>query len=143
MAITKTSSTVTWNSGVDNFKNYGALTSTITDPVVIPDNAISMSLTVFQDNQVTPLNSADYVDYWLLWSNGDVDGIAGDDYDTAFNAEYLGRLAHGTSNGNEDPIIRTWDLPISAKSFCLKPNNGSASGNSIQVRARVTIQTAS
>ena len=95
---------------------------TVSSSTVVASDAITLnaedwdgSLQVNADNAGTPA-SGDVCDVYVAWSNGDVLGDGGDDYDSTEHAEYVGRLDTFSSNTpGEDPARRTWDIGVSGK----------------------------
>ncbi len=104
---------VTWSS---------AASVTVSSATVVASDAITLNaedwdgaLQVNVDNAGTP-SSGDVCDVYVAWSNGDVLGDSGDDYDTTEHAEFVGRLDTYSSNTpGEDPARRTWGIEVSGK----------------------------
>lgn len=97
-SVTVSSSTVVWS-----------------DPITLNVEDWDGSLQVNADNAGTPA-SGDVCDVYVAWTNGDVLGDSGDDYDSVEHAEFVGRLDTYTSNTpGEDPARRTWPLQVSGK----------------------------
>ena len=73
------------------------------------------SVQLSADNSGTPA-SGDTVDVYVKWSNGDVLGDSGDDYDTDDHAQFVCRLDTFTTNTpGEDPARATVPLKVSGK----------------------------
>lgn len=85
------------------------------DAVAINAEDDSGSVQVSADNAGTP-SSGDVVDVYVAWSNGDVLGDSGDDFDTTEHAEWLGRLdTYATNTPGEDPARKTIPLRVRGK----------------------------
>lgn len=96
------------------------------------------SVQISADNQGTPA-SGDVVDVYVKWSNGDVLGDAGDDFDTDEHAEFLCRLdTYPANTPGEDPARKTVPLMISGKK-ALRLSVVAAQGatRNVVVRARL------
>lgn len=73
------------------------------------------SVQLSADNSGTPA-SGDTVDVYVKWSNGDVLGDSGDDYDTDEHAQFVCRLdTFATNTPGEDPARATVPLKVSGK----------------------------
>lgn len=97
-SVTVSSATVVWSD---------AITLNVEDW----DGAIQINA----DNAGTAA-SGDTCDVYVAWSNGDVLGDSGDDFDSVEHAEYVGRLdTYATNTPGEDPARRTWALDVSGK----------------------------
>jgi hypothetical protein len=98
------------------------------------------SLQVSADNSGTPA-SGDVVDVYVLWTNGDILGDSGDDYDTAEHAEFLCRLdTFSTNTPGEDPARRTVPLSVSGKK-AFKVSAVAAQGGTRAVTFRARLVT--
>lgn len=84
-------------------------------------------------------SSGDVVDVYVKWSNGDVLGDSGDDYDTDEHAEFLCRLdTYATNTPGEDPVRKTVPLWVSGKKgFKLSVVAAQGASRSITFRARI------
>lgn len=90
-------------------------TGTDSDAVAINVEDDSGSVQVSADNAGTPA-SGDVVDIYVKWSNGDVLGDSGDDFDTSEHAEWLCRLdTYATNTPGEDPARKTVPLRVRGK----------------------------
>lgn len=127
---------VTWSS---------AASVTVSSATVVWSDAITLnvedwdgSLQVNADNSGTP-GSGDVCDVFVAWTNGDVLGDSGDDFDTTEHAEFVGRLDTYSSNTpGEDPARRTWALQVSGKKgLKVGASCPQAASRSIVVRARL------
>lgn len=96
------------------------------------------SVQISADNLGTPA-SGDTVDVYVKWSNGDILGDTGDDFDTDEHAEFLCRLdTYPTNTPGEDPARKTVPLMISGKKACkLSVVAAQGATRNIAVRARL------
>lgn len=122
-----------------------AASVTVSSATVVWSDAITLniedwdgSLQVNADNAGTPA-SGDTCDVYVAWSNGDVLGDSGDDYDTVEHAEFVGRLdTYTTNTPGEDPARRTWPLQVSGKKgMKVGVSCPQAASRNIVVRARL------
>lgn len=134
MASSKVETAITWSSAAytDITSGSNATSDAVSFNVEDWDGAI----TVHADNQGTPA-SGDTVDVYILWSTGNVDGSAGDDYDTAKGAQWIARLnTYATDSDGEDPQQKTVTIPTPQKAFKLYGKNNSG-GRTIRLRAEL------
>lgn len=126
---------VTWSS---------AASLTVSSSTVVWSDVVSIgaddwdgSLTVSADNAGTPA-SGDIVDWYIAWTNGDILGDTGDDFDTTEHAEPLLRTDTFTTNTpGEDPVRRTVQIDVSGKKgFKVGVSAPQAGTRNIVVRAR-------
>lgn len=96
------------------------------------------SLQVNADNNGSPA-AGDVCDVYVAWSNGDILGDSGDDFDTTEHAQFIGRLDTVTANTpGEDPARKTWSIPVSGKkAFKVLVSCPQAASRNIVVRARL------
>lgn len=96
------------------------------------------SIQLSADNSGTPA-AGDTVDVYVLWSNGDVLGDSGDDFDTDEHAEFLCRLdTYPTNTPGEDPVRRTVPLAVSGKkAFKLSVVANQGATRAVTFRARL------
>jgi hypothetical protein len=101
------------------------------------------SVTVNADNAGTPA-SGDVCEVFVRWSNGDVLGDSGDDFDTTEHAEFLMRLDTVAANTpGEDPARRTVSLGVSGKkALQIGVSCPQAATRNIVVRARIVTHRA-
>lgn len=127
---------VTWSS---------AASVTVSSATVVWSDAVTLnvedwdgSLQVNADNSGTP-GSGDVCNVYVAWSNGDVLGDSGDDFDTTEHAEFVGQLDTYSSNTpGEDPARRTWALQVSGKKgLKVGASCPQAASRNIVVRARL------
>lgn len=137
MASSVNENAITWSSG--------SASSTVSSSTVVWSDALTLnaedwdgSLSVNADNAGTPA-SGDICDVYVAWSNGDILGDTGDDFDTTEHAEYVGRLdTYSTNTPGEDPARRTWDIKVSGKkAMKVGVSCPQAASRNIVVRARV------
>ncbi len=136
MASSINETQVTWSS---------ASSVTVSSSTVVSSDAITLnvedwdgSLQVNADNAGTPA-SGDVCDVYVAWSNGDILGDSGDDFDTAEHAEFVGRLDTVSANTpGEDPARRTWSIGVSGKkALKVLVSCPQAASRNIVVRARL------
>ena len=83
------------------------------DAVVLNVEDWDASLSISADNAGTPA-SGDTVDVYVKWSNGDLLGDTGNDYDTDEHAQFVCRLdTYSANTPGEDPARRTVPLNLS------------------------------
>ena len=136
MASSINETQVTWSS---------ASSVTVSSSTVVSSDAIRCSDVCSSDlvhvahvNAVTPA-SGDVCDVYVAWSNGDILGDSGDDFDTAEHAEFVGRLDTVSANTpGEDPARRTWSIGVSGKkALKVLVSCPQAASRNIVVRARL------
>lgn len=110
-----------------------------TDVITLNAEDWDGSLTVSADNAGTAA-AGDTCDVYVGWSNGDVLGDTGNDFDTDEHAEFVGRLdTYATNTPGEDPARRTWQIPVSGKvAMRVGVICAQAATRNIVVRARLT-----
>lgn len=116
MASTLNTQMVQW-SGAD-FKTVNVNTIQWSDAITLNVEDYIGEIQVHADNQGTPANG-DVVDVYVATSLGNVDGSAGDDYETDEHAGYLGRLdTYPTNLPGEDPARKDFGLGnLAAKKY--------------------------
>lgn len=113
MASTINETQVTWSAASSVSLNTNNRVDS--DAIALHIEDWDGSLQVSADNSGTPA-SGDTVDVYVKWSNGDVLGDAGDDYDTDEHAEFVCRLdTYPTNTPGEDPARKTVDIDVSGK----------------------------
>lgn len=113
MASTVNEQQVLWAAA--SSKTVSANTIQWADAITLNVEDWDGSLSVSADNAGTPA-SGDVCDVYIAWSNGDILGDSGNDYDTDEHAQYIGRLdTFTTNNPGEDPARRTWAIAVSGK----------------------------
>lgn len=95
------------------------------------------SVQLSADNAGTPA-SGDTVDVYVKWSNGDVLGDTGDDFDTDEHAQFVCRLdTYATNTPGEDPARATITLSVSGKkAFKLSVVANQGAARNVTFRAR-------
>lgn len=115
--------------GTNNRVDSDAVTLNVDDW----DGSIQLSA----DNTGTPA-SGDTVDVYVKWSNGDVLGDSGDDFDTDEHAQPVCRLdTYSVNTPGEDPARATIPLSISGKkAFKLSVVANQGATRAVTFRAR-------
>ena len=136
MASTINETGITWSSAASISLNSNSVVDA--DAVTLNIEDWDGSLQVSADNSGTPA-SGDVVDVYVKWSNGDVLGDSGDDFDTSEHAEWLCRLdTYATSTPGEDPARKTVPLAVSGKkAFKLSVVAAQGASRAITFRARL------
>lgn len=142
MAITTTQTQVTWSSA--SSVTVSSATESVSDVYTLDQTCVGASISLSADNAGTPV-SGDTAIFRLQWTNGDILGDTGNDYDTSKHAQYLTTLdTYATNTPGEDPARRT--LPISipqgAIGFKVAVTCANAATRNIVIRARVGEQRA-
>jgi len=105
---------VTWDTGSAS-KTVSSSTVVWSDAVSVNADDWDGSVSLSADNSGTPA-SGDIVDWYIAWTNGDILGDSGDDYDTTEHAEPLYRMDTVAANTpGEDPARRTLPIDVSGK----------------------------
>ncbi|MDC0910996.1 hypothetical protein OAQ45_00290 [Candidatus Marinimicrobia bacterium] len=121
MAVSKAGQQVTFSSA--NSVAVSADSQTTSDAIALSSNSVAAQITLKSDHSGSP-SSGDTVDFYILYSTGDPDGLTTDEFDTSGHALHLAILDLNI----EDPAQKTVDIPVSAKSFKIYiDNNGSLS----------------
>jgi len=121
MAVSKAGQQVTFSSA--NSVAVSADSQTTSDAMTLSSNSVAAQITLKSDHSGSP-SSGDTVDFYILYSTGDPDGLTTDEFDTSGHALHLAILDLNI----EDPAQKTVDIPVSAKSFKIYiDNNGSLS----------------
>ena len=113
MAGSINESQVLWSTASSiSLSTTSAFTS---DAVAINADDAGGSVQVSADNAGTP-SSGDVVDVYVTWSNGDILGNSGDDFDTTEHAEWLCRLdTYALNTPGENPARKTIPLRVYGK----------------------------
>ena len=137
MASTVNETGITWPTAAASI-TVSSSTVQASEAVTLNVEDWDASLTVNADNAGTPA-SGDVCDVYVAWTNGDVLGDSGDDYDTTEHAQFVGRLdTYATNTPGEDPARRTWSLNVSGKKgFKVLVSCPQAGSRNIVVRARL------
>ncbi len=134
MASSRQETAITWSSAA--YIDISSGSNATSDATSFNVEDWDAALTVHADNQGTPA-SGDTVDVYVKWSTGNVDGSAGDDYDTAKGTQWIARLnTYATDADGEDPQQKTVTIPSAAKAFKVYAKNNSG-GRTIRVRAEL------
>lgn len=140
MAITKFESDITFASASSITVNSN--TQADSDAFTPDATCVALGIIVDANNAGTPA-SGDWVDLYWKCSLGNVDGSAGDDWETDEHAMYLGRLnTFGSDTPGEDPARKFFELPVAIKSGKLSYKCNQAATRNIVLRARVLEQRA-
>lgn len=129
--MTHTESQVLWSAA--NHLDISSSSVGTSDALAINAATVEASLALRADNQGTPA-SGDLMEFYILYSNGDVTGGEGSDtFDTAEQGTLLAVL----DTNEDDPAGVTVPLPVTAaKSFRVYAVNRS-SGRTIRAMARL------
>jgi hypothetical protein len=150
MGLARSQTNVTWATAGGNATppyidiNSASLTTFTSDVVSIDSACVGISVQVSVDNQGTPI-AADIATIGILWSNGDLDGNASDEYDTVGYQMPLMVLDTYTGTPANGICIRTLPIdPMMGKSFkIVASNSGWTSTHNLRVAIRLHITTAS
>lgn len=113
MASSKSTYTVQWSGSAS--KTVSAATIQWSDAITLNDEDWAGSLQVSADNAGTPA-SGDTCDVYIAWSNGDLLGDTGNDYDTDEHGEFVMRLdTYASNTPGEDPARRTAPIELAGK----------------------------
>ncbi len=129
MAVTKVNRQVEW-SGASSV-SVSASSNATSDAHTFDSTSVSAMITTKCDNGSTP-STGDTVDFYILYTTGDPDGAATDEYDTVGHAMHVTTL----DTNSEDPARKTVEIPVSAKGFKVYAVNNSSS-NAITISAEV------
>lgn len=136
MAASINEAQITWSSA--SSVSLSTNSRVDSDAVSLSADDWDGSVQVSADNSGTPA-SGDVVDVYVKWTNGDVLGDSGDDYDTDEHAEFLGRLDTVAANTpGEDPARQTIPLRVSGKKgFKLSVVAAQGASRAVTFRARL------
>lgn len=137
MAITRAETQVTWPTAANSISVTSGSNQT-SEGITLDDTCVGAAVTLKADNDGTPA-AGDTIDFYILYSAGDPDGAAADEYDTpgAGHPQFLAKLDTNT----EDPAITTVPIshvPKKAKIYA----SSNAATNSITVSATIEEQRA-
>lgn len=134
MASSRQETAITWSSAA--YTDITSGSSSTSDATSFNAEDWDAALTIHADNQSTP-SSGDTVDVFVEWNTGNVDGSAGDDYDTPKGTQWIARLnTYATDADGEDPQQKTVTIPTGPKGFKLYCKNNSGT-HTIRVRAEL------
>lgn len=124
MAASKAEGHVTWPTTT----TYSAITTgsnATSDAVTLAADTYALAVSIYSAHQGTP-TSGDTVDWYILWSTGDVTGDTNESFDTTTHAMFIGQHDNNVSSGCQTTV----DLPISTKAFKVYAvNNGASTVN--------------
>lgn len=113
MASTKTETQITWSAA--NSVSLNSASRFDSDAVTLNVEDYSATLQIYADNSGTPA-SGDVVNVYVKYTNGDILGDSGDDYDSSEHATFVGRLdTYGANTPGEDPAMRTVEIPVAGR----------------------------
>lgn len=138
MAGTRTQTQVQWSAA--DFLVVSSATEVVSDEFTIDDTTVAMSIQLSADNAGTPA-SGDTAVFRVRWSNGDILGDTGNDYDTAEHSQYLYTLdTYATNTPGEDPAVRTIPLEPIGKYCKITCTCANAGARNITIRALISEQ---
>ena len=110
MASTKVETQITWSAAASVSLNSASRFDS--DAVTLNVEDYSATLQIYADNSGTP-GVGDVVNVYVKYSNGDILGDSGDDYDSSEHATFVGRLdTYSANTPGEDPAMRTVEIPV-------------------------------
>jgi len=140
MAITDTQTQVTWSAA--SSVTVSSATEVVSDAMTVDQSCVNLSLSISVDNQGTPA-SGDVATFRIQWTNGDILGDTGDDFDTSEHATYVAQLdTYSTNTPGEDPARKTIEVPKLGTSYKLGVTCPNAATRNMVVRARMNEQRA-
>lgn len=135
MAITLTETQITWSAAAST--TVSSATAVTSDAFAIDATTIAASIQISVDNAGTPA-SGDTLTAQIAYTNGDVLGDSGDDYDTTEHAAPFMVLDTFTTNTpGEDPARKTGPIGIAMKGGKLIVTCPNAATRNMVVRARL------
>lgn len=137
MASTK-NETVVQFSAIDEITINNSNTWNLSDLVALNVEDWDAELLIWVDNQGTP-TSGDTVEVRALYTNGNVDGAAGDDYVNADNGEFLAFL--DTYNNDDGNGVVLASVPVRTCPDGFKLAVKAAAGATRNVKFRALLQT--
>lgn len=135
MAISKSSTQVKWSTA--NSLSVSGSSSSESDAFTIGSTVVDGSVQLKADHSSSP-GSGDYVDFYLLATNGDPDADpdSADEYDTTTQGAFLARLDCNVS----DPAVKTVPLPtVAIKGGKIRAVNNA--GEAVTVSAQLYLTT--
>lgn len=113
MASTKNEQQILWGGASSVSLNSASRFDS--DAVTLNVEDYTATLQIYADNSGTPA-SGDVVNVYVKYSNGDILGDSGDDFDTNEHATFVGRLdTFATNTPGEDPAMRTVEIPVAGR----------------------------
>lgn len=138
MAGTRVQTQVQWAAA--NSLTVSSATEVVSDEFTVHDTTVAMSIQLSADNAGTAA-SGDTAVFKIRWSNGDILGDTGNDYDTAEHAQFVFTLdTFATNTPGEDPVRRTVPIEPLGKYFKLTCTCAQAATRNIVIRALVSEQ---
>jgi hypothetical protein len=138
MAITRTQTQITWSSA--SSITVSSATEVVSDQFTVDDTTVLLSLQLSANNAGTPA-SGDTAVFRIQWSNGDILGDTGNDFDTSEHAQYLATLdTYSTNTPGENPARRTIEITPVAKYFKVGVACANAATRNITVHVRADEQ---
>ena len=139
MALSYNESQVTWSSAASVSLNSASRFDS--DAVTLNAGDLAGSVSLSADNAGSPA-SGDVVNVYVKWSNGDLLGDSGDDYDTDEHAEFLCQLdTYATNTPGEDPARITVPLSVAGrKAFKISAVAPQGASRAITLRVRLGTQ---
>lgn len=135
MALTLVETQITW-SAASSVTVSGAA-AVLSDAFPIDPTTIAASIQISVDNAGTPA-SGDLCYAQIAYTNGDILGDTGDDFDTTEHAAYIAILdTFATNTPGEDPARRTAPVSIGVKGGVLIITCPNAASRNMVVRARL------
>lgn len=125
MSVAENEVQVLWSASAS--KSVTASSTDLSDAMDFSATAFAASITMKALHSTTP-GADDYMDFYLMRSSGDPDGASTDEYpgdtgtDPTIEGEFLARL----DMNENDPAIKTVDLPLPAHKFKIFVNNNAA-----------------
>ena len=135
MAITRTETQVTWDTG-SNSKSIASSSNATSDVVTLDQTCFAAQAHIYADNGGTPA-SGDVLDVYLLQTGGDPIGTGSDVYDNSNAAHALFLVSINTNLA--DPAQATVQLPLPQKGMNFYGVNQS-SGRAITIGVTITEQ---
>jgi len=112
-------------------------TRSVSDAVTFNAEDWDADLMIWAENQGTPA-SGDYVDVYIHYTCGDIDGVAGSDYASNEYADFLFRLDTVAANTpGENPAAKVLPIRTTATGFKVSCEGPQVASRNIEVRARV------
>lgn len=136
MASTKNETVVNFSSSAEitlNDNNWH-----VSDAVAFNVEDWDAEILAWADNQGTPA-SGDTVDVRVLYTNGNVDGVAGDDYVNQDNGEFLALLDTYNNDDGNGVVLSSVPLRTCPDGFKLAVK--AAAGATRNVKFRALLQT--
>ena len=136
MAFSTNEAQITWSAA--EYVSLSTASRVDSDAVALNVGDLHGSISLSADNASSPA-SGDTVDVYIKWTNGDLLGDTGNDYDTDEHAQFLCRLdTYTTNTPGEDPARTTVPLVLAGKTgFKLSVVAAQGASRAIAFRARL------